>query len=238
MTISVFQNNIAPSLKHVLKSPTFYIVALAHTGSCTVRTSERILGTYYKDTSLDTLSENRSGGLAVFLSFGTISGLMLAGSFYSKGTERQRKRLVTKLYIATIVAAYILAMLAIPWLQSALNAPELVLVFQVMATFCLGFSIAVPFYQSPSLVGATYGCDKGLYAGYTDGVANALSSLVWRIVGSSVEHDESMVGWVYGWAAVALLLIVSALVMPEFMEHYYVRPGLKASEGYETIMFA
>jgi sugar phosphate permease len=236
---AIFQSNVAPSLKHVLKSPVFYIVAIAHTGSSAVRTSERILGSYYLDTSLNTLSENRAGGLAVFLSLGTIMGLIVAGRLFTKGTERERKRLVTKLYLSTIASCYILAILAIPRLRTTLNAPSLVLIFQVMATFAMGFSIAVQLCQIPSLVGATFGCDKGMYAGYTDGVAYALSSMVWRIVGNSVQGDGfNGAGWAYGWAAVALMLIISAIFMVEFMEHYFVRPGARTTGRYETIMFA
>ncbi|CAB9523848.1 expressed unknown protein [Seminavis robusta] len=239
LLLAIFQRNVAPSLKHVLKSPAFYIMAIAHTGSSAVRTSERILGSYYLDTSLNTLSENRAGGLAVFLSFGTILGLTVAGNVYTRGTERQRKRLVTRLYFSTIASCYVLAILAIPWLRTTLNAPSLVLIFQVMATFVMGFSIAVQLYHIPSLVGATFGCDKGLYAGYTDGVAYALSSLLWRVVGNSVQTDGSAgAGWAYGWAAVALILIISAIFMVEFMEHYFVRPGARTAGGYETIMFA
>ena len=103
----------------------------------------------------------------------------------------------------------------------------------------MGFSIAVQLYHIPSLVGATFGVDKGLYAGYTDGLSYALSSLVWRFVGNSVQNDESGVGWAYGWAAVALMLIVSAIFMTEFMEHYFVRPQAGSRKGgYETIIFA
>jgi sugar phosphate permease len=237
--LSVLQNNVGPSLQHVLKSPAFYIVALAHTGSSVVRTSERVLATYYRDTSLGTLSENRAGGLAVVLSLGIISGLMLLGHYYSKGTERQRKRLVTRLYCVAVAMCYILAILAIPRLRLLFNAPGLVLAFQVMATFVMGFSIAVQLCQIPSLVGATFGCDKGLYSGFTDGVAYGLGSLVWRIVSKSVRDDGGLgAGWAYGWAAVALILIVSAVLMVEFMEHYFVRPGVRTSVGYETIIFA
>lgn len=238
LVTSVLQKNVVPSIKHVLKSPVFYIVALAHTGSSAVRTSERVLGSYYMDTSMGTLSENRAGGLAVFLTFGTIFGLMVAGNVYTKGSERQRKWLVTKLYIATIVSCYLLAGLAIPWLRNTLNAPSLVSIFQVMTTFVMGFSIAVQLCQIPSLVGATFGCDKGMYAGYTDGVAYGLSSLVWRLVGNSVQGDGSGAGWAYGWAAVALILILSAVLMVEFMEYYFVRPGARTAGGYETIIFA
>lgn len=131
LVLAVFQSNVAPSLKHVLKSPAFYIVALAHTGSSAVRTSERILGTYYLDTSLHTLSESTCP-TAVWLSVGLISGLVVAGNIYTKGTERQRKRLITKLYISAILSIYVLAFLAIPWLQNKLNAPSLLLIFQLM----------------------------------------------------------------------------------------------------------
>ena len=132
LVLAVFQSNVAPSLKHVLKSPAFYIVALAHTGSMAVRTSERILSTYYVDTSLHTLSESKASGMAVWLSVGLIFGLVVAGNIYTKGTERQRKRLVSQLYLFAILSCYILAILAIPWLQNKINAPSLLLIFQLM----------------------------------------------------------------------------------------------------------
>jgi MFS family permease len=233
----VFRTNLVPSLRHVLKSGTFWIVALAHTGSSMVRTSERILSSYLSDTSLGTLSENRAAGLAVFLSLGTVLGLVVAGNLFASKQERQRKWLVSRLYMVTICACYLLALLAIPSFRKFLNAPSLVTTFQVMAACTAGFGIAVQFYHIPSLVGATFGTDKGMYSAYTDGVAYGLASLVWRIVGSAVSHGNADGGgWAYGWAAVALLLILSAILMVEFMEHYFCRSRLGGS--YETIIFA
>jgi hypothetical protein len=52
-----------------------------------------------------------------------------------------------------------------------INAPSLVTTFQIMAVVAAGFGIAVQFYHVPSLVGATFGADKGLFSAYTDGVA-------------------------------------------------------------------
>ena len=49
---SIWMTNVFPSLRHVLKSGTFWIVAVAHTGSSMIRTSERILGSYFHDTSM------------------------------------------------------------------------------------------------------------------------------------------------------------------------------------------
>jgi len=238
---SVFVANLVPALRAVLKSGTFWIVAIAHTGSSMVRTSEHIMGTYFRDTSFGTLSEGRAGGLVVFLSFGTIMGLAIGGSIFSRRNAKQRKRMVMKLYMASIAAAYTLALLAVPRLRILLGGSGLVLVFQVMATFVMGFGIAVQCYQIPGLVGTTFGHNKGLYAAYTDGVAYGLSSGVWRIIGDAVQEGNPQGGgWAYGWAGVALMLVLCAVLMVEFIEHYFVRTcktSLKQGGGYETIIF-
>lgn len=237
----VVRYNLVPSMKHVLRSGTFWMVALAHTGSSMVRTSERLIGTYLSDTSNDSLSHNRAGGLAVFLSLGTVIGLLVAGNLFATLHERARKRLVTRLYILTISACYVLALLAIPAVRNTWQAPELVTTFQVMAVAVAGFGIAVQFYHIPGLVGATFGCDKGLFAAYVDGVAYLFASYVWRLViGKAVQDpvDDDGLGWAYGWAAVALLLILSAVLMVEFMEHYFCRSLHQQGGTYETIIFA
>jgi MFS family permease len=243
MVYFVFKTNVLPSLRHVLRSGTFWLVAFAHTGSAMLGTCTRILGTYLFDTSMGTLSENRAAGLAVFFPLGTVLGLIVAGNMFAAQQERERKWLVSRLYMLSISACYLLALLAIPALRNMLHAPALVTTFQVMAISTAGFGIAVQFYHIPSLVGATFGADKGLFSAYTDGVAYGLASLVWRIVARAVSHGNSAQtggGWAYGWAAVALLLVLSALLMVEFMEHFFCRRSRHAggNNRYETIIFA
>jgi glucan phosphoethanolaminetransferase (alkaline phosphatase superfamily) len=205
-----------------------------------VRTSERILGTYFHDTSLGYLSEGKAGGLVVFSSFGTILGLAIVGSMFTSRKERQRKWLVSRLYMITIAACYCLAILAIPWLRYTIDAPGLVLFFQIAASFVMSFGIAVMFYHIPGLVGSAFGKHKGLFSAYTDGVAYGISSIVWRVVASAVENGNPQGGgWAYGWAAVALLIVLSGILMVEFMEHYFVRAsGSRHHGSYETIIFA
>lgn len=189
------------------------------------------------ETSNGTLSESRSAGLAVFLSIGTVAGLIVAGNMFASREERERKWLVSRLYMVTIASSYTLALFAIPSLRFTLNSPELITAFQVMAITTAGFGIAVQFYHIPSLVGATFGCDKGLFSSYSDGVAYGVASLVWRVVSDVVEHGSNEGGgWAYGWAAVALLLILTGLLMVEFMEHYFCRHK-HGSSSYETILF-
>eukprot|EP00934_Nitzschia_sp_Nitz4_P001931 Nitzschia sp. Nitz4//scaffold3_size479765//170762//173366//NITZ4_000070-RA/size479765-processed-gene-0.306-mRNA-1//-1//CDS//3329550668//1931//frame0 len=222
---SILFNNLVPSLSHVLKSGTFWIVALAHTGSSMIRTSERILSSYYRDTSMGFLSEQQARSLSIFSSLGTILGLAIVGTIFGYSKERQRKRLVSRLYMVATAACYVLALLAVPPLYTAMDAPGLVLFFQIFSSFAMAFAIAVVYYHIPGLVGSSFGNHKGLFAAYVEGVAYGLSSFVWKVVATSVESGQGGGGWAYGWAAVALLLIPCAILMVEFMEHYFVRPS-------------
>ena len=134
-------------------------------------------------------------------------------------------------------------------------------VLQVLSVTVAGFGIAVQYYHIPSLVGATsFGCDKGLFSAYTDGIGYGIASIVWNLVGESISTTAAPTqssasttetnnsdygasaayfvggGWAYGWAAVALLLILSAILMVEFYEHKFCRP--RHGGTYETIIFA
>jgi MFS family permease len=211
---SMILNNVLPSFRHVLLSGTFWIVALAHTGSAMVRTSERIIGSYYLDTSMGYLSDNQAGGLSASISMGTVLGLAIAGKIFAQSKERQRKRLVSRLYMITIGACYFLAILGVPRLRYMVDSPELILFFQLMSSLVMGFGIAVMYSLIPGLVGSAFANHKGLYFAYTDGVANGISSLVWSFVAGAVENGTvDGGGWAYGWAAVALLVVLCAILM-------------------------
>lgn len=233
----ISQTIFLPSLKHVLCSGTFWLVSLAHTGSSIIRSSERILGAYLYDTSDGSLSSMRSSGLAVFLSVGIVVGLLTAGTIFGRRQERERKWLVSRLYLASIGACYAMAILSVPAVRAFMGTPDLVTTFQVMAIVTAGFGVAVQFYHIPSLVCATFGCDKALAVSYVDGVACAVSAIVWNFVGDTVHQGGSSGGgWAYGWAAVALFLLVTAVLMVEFMEHYFCRP--RHGGTLETIILA
>jgi hypothetical protein len=185
------------------------------------------------------ISESRAGGLVVYSSLGTVMGLIIAGNMFTHRKERQRKWLVSRLYMITIAACYSLAILAIPWLRNMIDAPDLVLFFQVAASFVMGFGISIMYYHIPGLVGSAFGNNKGLFSAYTDGVAFFIASIVWRIVGNAVENgNDEGGGWAYGWAAVALLIVLCSILMVEFMEHYFVRASGRHNGTYETILFA
>jgi MFS family permease len=252
----VFHSNVVPSLRHIGKSPVFWIVAVAHTGCAMVRTSDRILATYLLDTSPWTdatqstyLSTDRASMLSACLSAGTGIGLIVAGTLFATRHDRERTRLVSRLYLLTIASCYALALLAVPAVRNLLRSdPNLITVLQTIVIAAAGFGISVPLYHIPGLVGASFGCDKGMFSAYVDGVAYGLASMVWHVVGNAVQRtdrdgfdrgasaDGAGGGWAYGWAAVALLLIPCAILMVEFMEHYFCRHRYGGT--LETILIA
>jgi len=203
------------------------------------RTAERILGTYFYDTSFGYLSESQAGSLAIFLSLGTVLGLGIAGKLFTKRKEQQRKLLVSRLYMTTITACYSLAILAIPRLRHFVDSPDLILFFQIVCSTCMGFGISVMYSLIPGLVGSAFGAYRGSYIAYTDGVAFGISSIVWKVVASAVANgNQEGGGWAYGWAAVALLIVLCAILMVEFMEHYFVRPSQRLDGIYKTMILA
>lgn len=220
--------HILPSVRYIVSRPTFWIVAVAHVGACMVRTSERLLGSYFLETrSVD--DPSRASIFAVALSTGMVAGLTIAGNAFATSAERPRKWLVSRLYLLTIISCYALAFWSLPWVERAIPA-DVRSIFQCMAAACAGFGIAVPYYHIPSLVGATFP-HKALYVAYTDALGLVTATTIWH---SILPGPNS---WPYAWAGVALVVVIAGLFMVEFMEHSFCRP--KHGGTFEqTILFA
>jgi hypothetical protein len=169
--------------------------------------------------------------------------LVVAGRIFTQSGPAKRKRLISRLYMLTILSCYLLGLFAVPRFRILVGEPGLTLSMQVIVTYFMGLGVAVQTYI-PGLVGATYGKSKGLFCSYADGVAFLVSSCVWKVVSNAVRRgNPEGGGWAYGWAAVALLEILCAIVMVEFLQHHFVRKVAtnvhqkRNDRGYETILF-
>ncbi|KAL7467862.1 hypothetical protein ACHAXS_008099 [Conticribra weissflogii] len=85
-------STILPSLRLVLVSRVFWLVAAAHGGATMVKSSERILGTYYRDTSNGAVTEGKAGAMTVFLSMGMLIGLLFGGRAFALAADGERGR--------------------------------------------------------------------------------------------------------------------------------------------------
>jgi len=79
-------------LRLVLVSRVFWLVAAAHGGATMVKSSERILGTYYRDTSNGAVTEGKAGAMTVFLSMGMLIGLLFGGRAFALAADGERGR--------------------------------------------------------------------------------------------------------------------------------------------------
>lgn len=238
---SSVHRTVAPSIRAILSARIFWAVAAAHAGATMVKGSERIMGTYFRDTSFGVVTESKAGAMTVFLSLGMLGGLLVGGRAFARAADREKggrahppsqspvadaaqlgtKNMIAFLYCLSICMCYTLSFLAMPMVRRALHLPVLVLILQALATLGLGFGVAVQFYHIPPIVAATFGRNRGLYTAYTDGVAALVASIVWRVVGGAVEEGNPQGGgWAYGWAAVALLLILCGSLMVKIVELY------------------
>mmetsp|Transcript_10228 Transcript_10228/g.23310 ORF Transcript_10228/g.23310 Transcript_10228/m.23310 type:complete len:492 (+) Transcript_10228:58-1533(+) len=234
-------STVSPSVRVVLSSKLFWICALSHTGATVCKSADRILGTYFRDTSSGVVSQSQAGMMTTFLNAGMLAGLVFGGKAFAaasdaEGERRLRdrreksceehdhlrpKNMVAFLYCLSICMCYMLSFLAMPVVRRMLHLPSLVLILQVLATIALGCGIAVQYYHIPALLGATFGKNRGLYTAFTDGVGCLASSIVWRLIGGAVEEgDPQGSGWVYGWAGIALVLIVASSIMVMIIERY------------------
>jgi stromal membrane-associated protein len=238
MAAQVFMQNIVPSLRSVLSNGTFWFVALAHSGGVMVCTSVRILGTYFRDTSYGVVSENEAGAVTMFLSVGILFGLAIGGNAFANLSSNAfaRKKMISNLYILAVAMCYMLAFLAIPFVRKGLHSSTVVAFLQAASSFCMGASVAVQVYCIPAIVSCRFGANKGLYTSYTDGVACIVSSWVWKIVGGAVQEGNPQgAGWAYGWAAVALLVILAGVVMVQFVDYYFCRGGWRGEILYAGV---
>jgi len=239
-----------------MTSRVFWAVATSHAGATMVKSSERILGTYYRDTSYGVVTESKASAMSVFLAVGMLGGLLVGGKVFAvkvdaeKEEDQERrdyhmhenypqlrpKNTIAFLYCLSICTCYCLSFLAMPLVRRALHLPVLVFILQIIATLGLGAGVAVQFYHIPAIVGRReFGKNRGLYAAYTDGIAALVSSMVWRVVGGAVEEGNPQGGgWAYGWAAVALLLVFCGGMMVSIIEIYVVVEGMKHSKAHEN----
>ena len=222
----MLQDHFLPSFKRIITSGVFWVVSIAHSGSAMIKSSERILGMYYYDTSIKTNgSSEEYSAMVMFLSLGFFFGLAVLGSKFTNANISERKQYILRWYGVTIVCCYALSFLGVYRVRAllwSLISERVVLWLQLLFTFLMGCCIAVQYYTIPAIVATVFGKEKGMYASYTDGVACLVTALVWKCVGSMVQKgNPQLSGWSYGWAFVAIVMIVSALIMMEFLDYYF-----------------
>jgi len=151
--------NYSKNILRQFTSPTLWILACAHAGSCWIRAAERsgIVLRYIQGLGLSDI-------YAQALGTGTACGLLVGGLWFWTGRP---VRVVQYMYALAVLSCFLLSWTKAPWY------------FSVLALGGLGAGTAVPFYTIPTL-------SKSVYVAYLDGLGYGLASYVqadWYLVG-------------------------------------------------------
>ena len=219
----IVHTTVIPSLRAVLGSGTFWIVALAHVGGSVIRSSERVIGTYFENTSNGSITKFESGGYSVIMAFGIVVGLVVWGNQFSSMplNSNMRFEMIRKLYTIAVSMCLVLSLCAIPAVRNSLN-PTICWMIQIGACFMLTASLAVQYYHIPAIVSSTFGKNRGIYMSYTDGVSYGISSFLFRVLGRVVQGGKPEgYGWTFCWADVALVIFATGAIMVHFMHIFF-----------------
>jgi hypothetical protein len=207
---------IFQSLREVLSSKLFWLLAFAQSGNGLVRTSERILGGYFSETA--GVDDDKAGGLTAVLSGGLLTGVLIFGGMFVKRSWEAKRRLVMWLYVGCGFGTLMLGVISLPRVADRFEN-SLTLGVELTMVFFYAMCVGVQYYNIPSLLASTFGENKGLCSAYIDGVAYICTSFFWT--GFSWIVNSGEYGWFCGWGLLLAVIIGASLSMDRFMVKFW-----------------
>jgi len=196
--------SVKASLSNLFSSRMFWLTATAQIGNGMVRTSERVLGTFFSETG--NVSDAAGGSLTTVLSAGLLFGVLVFGSRFVNTANSKKKNYVLLLYTGSVVSAILLALVSQPWVQDILGG--FTIYGETTATFFMAAFVGIQYYQIPPTVASTFEADKGLCSAYIDGVSYLATSVIWTGLAQIVDLGDW--GWSACWCILAGVVVVAA----------------------------
>ncbi|CAB9497158.1 expressed unknown protein [Seminavis robusta] len=193
---------IGDSLKAVLGNPLFWQVGIAHATAMVARTSDRILGSFFHQTT--DLPRSVCGGLTAFVTIGFVRGLIRGRKFHTLKDIPSKTQMLSKAYSACALSAVGMALCANRWIQELLFPSKYILAATIAAlSGILASNISFQFYQIPAMTAtAFFGPNKALCLSLLDGLGFFLAAPVWAATGKIVEGAGPH-GWTLAWFLLA-----------------------------------
>ncbi|GMH92120.1 hypothetical protein TL16_g12252 [Triparma laevis f. inornata] len=206
--------SVVKSLKAVLGNKIWWLVAGAQIGNGMIRTSERVVGSFYSETG--GVSDDSAGSLTVVVSIGFLFSVLIFGSMFTKMGNKNKVRFVSIMYLGSILCVLGLGFLSLPFVSSSIY-------LEVALTFGMTSLMGVQYYQVPTMLASTFGENKGLCSSYIDGVAYASTSILWSGLSWVVKQGDY--GWLYGWSSVAFTVVCSMILCNKFCNKFWAVDG-------------
>ena len=210
---SLSARSILASLRAVLGSRLFWLVGGAQVGNGLIRTSERVVGSYYSETA--GVDNDTAGGLTTVVSLGFLFGVLVFGNVFIRVKDSNKNVFTSTLYLLCILSVLSLGFLSMPFVSIG----DATIYLETGFTFTAASMIAVQYYQVPTRLASTFGDNKGLCSSYIDGIAYASTAVIWQGLSFIVELGEY--GWAYLWAAVALFVTAAWMLQSKFSKIFW-----------------
>jgi hypothetical protein len=215
---TVSLRSIGASLRSVLGSPLFWMLALAHSMAFVARGTDRILGTFFEHM-VPGMSQALSGGLTLSITLGLVTGLMTGSRKFTQleatasaggqNVVEAKRRFLAKRYLFSFLAT--MALTATAHFGPALIASKLVLTGLVsLLSGVMAANIAFQYFQFPAMIAkAKFGNHKPVVISFLDGFGFLLSAPIFAAVGRIVPSS----GWSSAWGMLAVLFGSASLLM-------------------------
>jgi MFS family permease len=219
---------IGKTLGTVGGSRLFWLAALAHSTTYLVRTSDRVLGALYQDTT--GLPKSICGLLTASVTLGLVHGLGKGRGFQELPDAKSKTAVLKKNYFRSVLFTLGLGLFSYKKLATFL-VPSNVLLAAVIGLLSGGMasSLAFQFYQIPPQIANTFGENKAVCLSFLDAAGFFMSFFAWGITGKLVGSLGA-----YGWSTTFVLLsmlfasggILMSALYPEIDDR-----AKKAAEG-------
>lgn len=200
---------VRASLKAVLGSKIFWILALAHSVAFCGKGTERILGPFFQQTA--GVPASLAGGFTLSITLGLIHGLVTGNHKLSQHTHiSQKKTLFQRRYMKATAAAVGLTLAAHYGRPGMIMTGAIALLSSIMAS-----SLAFQYFQFPSMIARMFGHHKAVCISFIDGFGFLLSAPVFASIGRLVPT----MGWSSAWMLMAGLFAVGGTIMMRNIPH-------------------
>lgn len=202
--------NLRQTFRHVLGSRLFWQAGVAHALTSMARTSEKVLGTFFQDTTA--LSGSVCGGLTAFLTLGFLHGVTKGKAFHALEDAPSKSRMLRRAYTRAVMSAVGLALCANTWLTNILIPSKIVLAgVAALLSATMASSLSIQYYQIPTIVSSAFGENKAVCLSLLDALAFFLSAPFLAATGQIVGRLGD-----YGWST-ALTMLATLFVVGGFL---------------------
>lgn len=208
---------VIQTIREVTSNPIFWRVGIAHATVFLVRTSDKVLGSFFRFAS--GLPLNICGGLTSSLTVGFAIGVIQNGNKYSSLDSPEKERLFVKsLYQRAGLCALALAACAIPSVSSLVGNSDLLAGIIILLSGAMAHSVSFQFYNLPSTYAKNCGENKAVTLSFMDAMGFLVSAPMWAATSSLVGGgggvgESSFLGWSIMWTVMAGCMEAGSLLM-------------------------